>query len=125
MRTRYRQVAGLVAIITIALHTALWGIAAAHPVASAVDPFSVICHSDAGGTVIADQLPANPASAPTHACDHCNLCATAPAANLPDTVAVFMLEPTRLLHRLIEATVLPRAAITNRSNPARAPPVFA
>ncbi len=125
MRTRFRQFAGLMAIIAIALHTALWGVAVAHPVAPGADPFSVICHSDAGATLVADQLPANPVSAPTHACDHCNLCATAPPSNLPDTVVIFKLDPARLLHRLTEANVLPRAGITKRSNPARAPPVFA
>jgi len=124
MRARFRQFGTLLAIITIALHTALLGVAAVTAAPSSVDPFSIICHSGAetGGT--ADH-PANQTPAPTHACDHCNLCGTAPPSNLPATVAFLKLDPAPLLHRLIAATDLPGAGIISRSNPARGPPVFA
>lgn len=124
MRARCRQITGLLAIIAIVLHTALWGAAAAYPMASGADPFSVICHSSAEADGAADQ-PQNPVLPPTHACDHCNLCGTAAASNLPAIIAVFKLDPARLLHRLIAPTALPTAGIANRANPARAPPVFA
>jgi hypothetical protein len=123
MRAHLRQFAGLVAIITIALHTGLWGIAAAHPVASGVDPFSVICHS--GTTDDTTEQPANQAPARTHACDHCNLCGTAPLSSLPAAVSVLKLAPAPLLHRLVAANVLASAGIVSRSNFARGPPVFA
>ena len=72
MRTGVRQVLGIVAIMAIALHTALWGVAPVHVSASAVDPFSVICHSGTEAGDTAKEIPANPASTPSRPCDHCN-----------------------------------------------------
>jgi hypothetical protein len=91
---------------------------------SAVDPFSVICHSEAPAT--ADQpAPASPASAPTHACDHCNLCnAAGPPAAL-DSVLAAQLAPARLLHVLRPASAAVRDHLATTHNRARGPPAFA
>ncbi len=56
----------------------LWGVAAADGRGSAVDPFSVICHSETQATSPADQTPASPGAAHSQACDHCNLCSATP-----------------------------------------------
>jgi len=71
MRAGIRQFLGAVAAMALALHTVAWGIVPA-PGPASVDPFSVICHSDASAAVdpAFDQSPL----APAQACDHCNLC---------------------------------------------------
>ena len=112
----------MLAITAIALHAVLWGVAplSAGP---AADPFSVICHSDAAAP--SDSSPADPASAPTHACDHCNLCsATAPPAAL-DTVHAGQLLPAKLLQVLRPATAAAYDSITDNPNRTRGPPQFA
>jgi hypothetical protein len=65
MRIRFRQVLSIVAIIAIALHSALWGGPATRPATAAVDPFSVICHS--GGNADRAPDPAPDSTAPGHA----------------------------------------------------------
>jgi hypothetical protein len=84
MRAGIRQFLGAVAAMALALHTVAWGIVPA-PGPASVDPFSVICHSDASAAVdpTSDQSPL----APTHACDHCNLC-SASAPPLPHGTAI-------------------------------------
>jgi len=84
MRVGIRQFLGAVAAMALALHTVAWGIVPASEPAS-VDPFSVICHNDASAAVdpAYDQSPL----APTHACDHCNLCNVS-APPLPHGTAI-------------------------------------
>jgi len=84
MRAGIRQFLGAVAAMALALHTFALVIFPALGPAS-VDPFSVICHSDASAAVdpTSDQSPL----APTHACDHCNLC-SASAPPLPHGTAI-------------------------------------
>lgn len=119
MHTGGRRILSIVAIAAIALHAILWGIAplSADP---ALDPFSVICHSETQAAV--DQTPEGPAPASTHACDHCNLCsATAPLATL-DTALVNQSVPAQLLPVRIPATA---AGLADNPNRARGPPRFA
>ena len=125
MRTRFRQVPGMVAIIVIAMHTVLWGGTATSPAAAAVDPFSVVCHSSGDANAAPGQAPSSPASAPSHACDHCNLCGpTAPLAASPPAV-VLQLLPNRRSHALEPAPGIPRGGIALALKGARGPPVFA
>jgi len=88
MRAGIRQFLGAVAALALALQTVAWGIAPA-PGPASVDPFSVICHSDASAAVdpASDQGPLEPA----HACDHCNLCsASAPPLPPATTIAAYV-----------------------------------
>ena len=123
MRFGGKQFLSLVAITAIVLHAILWGVAplSAGP---ALDPFSVICHSEtqAIGT---DQTPDSPAPATTHACDHCNVCsANAPPAAL-DSVVAALLVPAQLLRALAPATAALRDGLAGNPNRARGPPRFA
>jgi len=88
MQAGIRQFLGAMAAMALALHTVAWGIAPA-PAPASVDPFSVICHSDALAAVdpASDQSP----QAPAHACDHCNLCsASAPPLPPGTTIAAYV-----------------------------------
>jgi len=119
-----RKVLSWVAIYAIALHTILLGFA---PLMAAptVDPFSVICHSEAPGAAPAEQAPVGPASAPSHACDHCNLCSAMAPPDALDGVVIAELTPTKLLHILGPAFASPRDGIAYHPNRARGPPSFA
>jgi hypothetical protein len=119
MRLGGRRVVSVLAIYAIALHAILWGVApmAAGP---SVDPFSVICHSEA---TPAEQSPATPA--PAHACDHCNLCSAAPAPAALNSVVTDWLAPARLLQILQPATAAVRGHLATTPHLARGPPVFA
>jgi len=122
MRTRFRRVLSIVAITVIALHTALWGGSATHA-STAVDPFSVICHS--GESDSPEQAPGNPVSAPSHACDHCNLCGSMPSpAAAPAVVAVRLL-PNRPSYVLEPAPAVPHGGVEVALKGARGPPVYA
>jgi hypothetical protein len=123
MRGGVRRTLSLLAITAIALHAVLWG-AAAPPAASAtIDPFSIICHSETPGAAPDAQTPGD--SAPTHACDHCNLCSvTAPPAAL-DTVLAGRLEPARLLQILRPLASAARSSRATTPKLARGPPSFA
>ncbi len=121
MRAGGRRIAGVVATIAIALHTILWA-AVAPFAAPAVDPFSVICHSEA--STQADQAPANGVLPPAHACDHCNLCsAVAPPVPLSTLSAASV--PARVLQVLRPAPAIPQRDVAANPQLARAPPVFA
>ena len=122
MRTGGRRALSVLAITAIALHAVLWGVAplSAGP---AADPFSVICHSDAAAP--SDSSPADPASSPTHVCDHCNLCsATAPPAAL-DMVLAGRLAPVKLPQGLSPAIAVNYDGLANNPNRTRGPPHFA
>jgi hypothetical protein len=125
MRTRFRRVLSIVAITVIALHTALWGGSATRASATAVDPFSVICHSGEDGGATADQAPTNPVSAPSHACDHCNLCGSTPPAAAAPGVVVVQLVPNRPSYVLEPAPAVPHGGVEVALKGARGPPVFA
>ena len=123
MRFGGRQILSLVAITAIVLHAILWGVAPLSA-APALDPFSVICHSEtqAIGT---DQTPDSPAPATSHTCDHCNVCsATAPLTTL-DTAVVERLVPAQQLHVLVPVTAALRDGLADNPNRARGPPRFA
>jgi hypothetical protein len=123
MRTGLRRVLGLVAITAIAMHTALWGGTATRTVATAVDPFSVICHS--GENAAPDRTPINPISAPSHACDHCNLCgSTLSPLTSPAAVAVEFF-PDQPSYVLESAPTIPHGGIEVALKGARGPPVVA
>jgi len=123
MRFGGKQILSLVAITAIVLHAILWGVAplSAGP---ALDPFSVICHSETQG-IGTDQTPESPAPATTHTCDHCNVC----SANVPpvalDSAVAARLVPAQLLHALVPATVALRDGLADNPNRARGPPRFA
>jgi hypothetical protein len=121
MRADIRRIAGVVATIVIALHTILWA-AVAPFAAPAVDPFTVICHSEASGP--ADQAPADGALAPAHACDHCNLCSVL-ASPEPHEVRTVYLDPVRVLQVLRPASVAPHGDVTANAKLARGPPALA
>jgi len=126
MRLPGRRVLGIVAIMAIALHTTLWGVLAAQATAGIpTDPFSVICHSGGTAEKTGDQVPADPASSPTHACDHCTLCGTAAAPPVPDGAVAVRLLPTRLLQVLTAAPAVPANGTAVGSTRARGPPASA
>jgi hypothetical protein len=92
MRAGIRHFLGAVAAIALALHTVAWGIAPV-PGLAAVDPFSVICHSEASapGEPVSDHSPL----APAQACDHCNLCSASGPPLPPATAITAYVEPTQ------------------------------
>jgi hypothetical protein len=122
MRVRVRQCLGAAAILAIALHGLLLGLA---PLAAsaAADPFTVICHS-APQTPGEDQAPAN-RDIRAHGCDHCNLCSAAPAPGALDEVLAGDFAPARLLHVLRPVSADTRHGLATSPNRARGPPTFA
>jgi hypothetical protein len=113
----------VVAIYAIALHTIFW---AAGPMLAgpATDPFSVICHSEAPSP--SDQAPADPGSAPSQVCDHCNLCNVSPAPPVDfDSVLADILTPAKLLHVVTPAPAATYDGIADNPNRTRGPPHFA
>lgn len=119
MRTGIRRGLSLFAIYAIALHTVLWG--AVVPAATAtIDPFTVICHSDAS-TTPAEQAPNNSRLIPAHACDHCNLCSAAPAPT-PSAALAIDFRPPRLVPMVFSAPSIARADVTSEPKLARGPP---
>jgi hypothetical protein len=120
MRLSGRRNISWLAIIAVALHAILWGVA---PMAAApsTDPFFVICHS---GAATPDQpAPANPSH--SQACDHCTLCAAANAPATLDAVLAGQLAPARLLHVLRPVSAGVRGHLATTPNFARGPPAFA
>jgi len=111
----------MLAAYAVALHAVLW-VAAAPFAPVAVDPFTVICHSEAA--VPADQVPDNGPLAPAHACDHCNLC-SAVAPPIPYAAVAEYLAPVRTLEIL--RPISPARLEHAKTNPklARGPPAFA
>lgn len=116
-----RRPASWVAILAIALHTVLWGLSTPFAVASTVDPFTVICHS--GAPLATDQAPANPASLPGAACDHCSLCsAVAPPPLTLDNVLTGTLMPVKLLRIVPPRPALPRDDVAANPRLPQGPP---
>ncbi len=121
MQTGTRRITGVAATIAIALHTILWA-AVAPFVAPAVDPFTVICHSEASAP--ADQTPVNGAPPPAHACDHCNLC-SAITPPVPLNTPSVTLAPARVLQVLRPAAITHHRDATADPKLARGPPALA
>ena len=122
MRSGTRQVLNVTAAFAIALHTVLWAAVAPMAATAAVDPFTVICHSDASGP--AEQTPDHGALVPAHACDHCNLC-SAMAPPVPLNAPFTTLAPARVLQVLRPAAIAPHRDATANPRLARGPPAFA
>jgi len=110
------------AIFAIALHTLLWAALAPPVAAPSVDPFTVICHSEAAGS--GDQIPSHGPLTPAHPCDHCNLC-SAVAPPTPRTVLAASVEPPQILQVLRPVKMMRHHAIAADPKLARGPPVFA
>jgi len=122
MRTGIRQTLSIVTIVAIALHAALWGVAPARTAAATIDPFSIICHS--GQDDVAYQAPGG-TSSPSHACDHCNLCAAAASSAIPPAVVLLHVVSTGLLQELLPKPIDADARFEVASKSARAPPAVA
>lgn len=126
MRQGLRRSVGYLAIFAIALHTIL--LAAVTPIAAAnsVDPFSIICHSGAPAAEPADTTSKAPASTPSSACDHCNLCsATAASYDTLDDIVAGYLTPARLLQVLRPSDESGRYRVAGNPTQARGPPFTA
>jgi hypothetical protein len=123
MRAGFRQVLSMVAVIAIALHTVLWAAVTPLTAAPAVDPFTVICHSET--STPAEQTPVRGPLAPAHACDHCNLCSAAAPPLAPDTAMTVRFEPVRTLRVLHPANIARHNDVAADPKLARGPPAFA
>ena len=122
MRSGAKQILSVVAAYAIALHAVLWVAAAPYALASPIDPFTVICHSDAGAP--ADQTPDQGPLAPAHTCDHCNLCSALPLPP-PQAVLADYLAPALILNVLRPISVARREHATADPKLARGPPAIA
>ena len=122
MRRGVKRSLGWLAIVAIALHTVLWGVAAPMAQASTVDPFSIICSSATHAAAQTEQAP-DQVPAPAAACDHCNLCgaAAAPSASL-DSIIAGQLQPAKLLQVLRPATAAAHDGVASSPHQARGPP---
>lgn len=119
MRTGVRRALGLVAIYAIALHTILWGFSPPAG-ASAIDPFTVICHS-INVDALPDQQDQPAHMVPGSACDHCALCSTL-APSPPDSAVYLHFLPARLIDRLGLETAAPLDGARPSPKLARGPP---
>jgi len=122
MRAGIRQFLGAVAAMALALHTVAWGIAPASGLV-AVDPFSVICHSE--GSAPVDPATDHSPLVPAQACDHCNLCSASATPLPPSAANAGYTKPT-------QALVVPRPidsprhdAVVGEAHLARGPPSIA
>src|SRR5262245_50569103 len=116
-----RRSATVLTIYTVALHTALWGIAPRYS-ALPVEPLSIICHSEASG-------PSHPAPIdgplPSGPCDHCKLCSAVTPPVPPETVLVTCFRPAQTSQVLRPVDVVRHDAVAANPKLARGPPVFA
>jgi hypothetical protein len=119
MRRMVRRGVTLLAIYAVALNVIFLGLSPLG--ASAVDPFSVICHSVAGTQ--GDEAPQS-GLIPGHACEHCNLCSAVAPPPAPDVVLATDLGPARILHVQRPASAAPRIGVTSDPKLARGPPRF-
>ena len=123
MRAGTRQLLSVMAAFAIAVHTVLWVTVLPTAAVQAIDPFRVICHSDTSAPT--EQVPSHGPSAPTHACDHCNLCSAVTPPLLPGTALAAYFEPARVLGIVRPANVARRDEVTAHPKLARGPPDFA
>jgi len=124
MHLKARRSVTLLAMLAVALHIILLGLAPAGPVAAAgADPFSVICHASAA--ITGDEAPVNSGLVPGHACEHCNLCSIAAPPSAPDATLAGTVVPTRILHVLRPASIPLRIGATSDPRLAQGPPQLA
>jgi hypothetical protein len=123
MRGGTRYFLSVAAAIAVAMHTVLWVALAPLATSVAVDPFTVICHSETSAP--AEQTPAPSPLLPAHACDHCNLCSTAPPLVTPDLIVAARFEPVQTLQILRPANIALHDDVAADPKRARGPPVFA
>ena len=118
-----RRAVGFVAILAIALHGVLMGVA---PLAGAAvtDPFIVICHSVPQSTPGQDQSPAGP-DIGLHGCDHCNLCSAAATSAAVDDIVAGQLFPDRRLQTLQPVSTAATINLATTPKLAQGPPTFA
>ena len=121
MRTGTRQVLSVTAAFAIALHRCC-GRLLRDGATAAVDPFTVICHSEASGP--AEQAPDHRALVPGHACDHCTLCNAAAPPATPDATVMAQLAPAEFLLVLHPVSIALRDGIAASPHRARGPPVY-
>jgi hypothetical protein len=117
-----RRVLSVVAIFGITLHTLLWAAVALPFATPTIDPFTVICHSEAPGPP--NQTPKQRPLVPAHACDHCTLC-SAIAPPLPGTVLAAHFRPARVLQVLRPVNIQRHDNLAADPKLARGPPAFA
>ena len=123
MRAGTRQFLSVVAAIAVVMHTVLWAAVAPLAASSAVDPFTVICHSETSAP--AEQAPDHGPLTPAHACDHCNLCSAAAPPLAPDTALAARFEPVRTLQVLHPTNIARHDDVAADPKLARGPPAFA
>jgi hypothetical protein len=123
MRLLLRQSVTFLAICTVALHAMLWGLVAPPTTANALDPLTVICHSEASAP--AQQAPDRIPLAPAHACDQCNLCNAIVVPAVVNTALIARFEPVQTLQVLRPVSIARRDEITADPKLARGPPAFA
>jgi hypothetical protein len=114
-----RKSMSLMAVFAIAVHAILFGVPM-QAAGSAVDPFTIICHSGPVDPAAAEQAPAN--QTPTKACDHCSLCFVAAALAGPGAIPAGRLAPPTVLHVLWPASSAARAHFATGPNLPRGPP---
>lgn len=108
-----------VACFAIAMHAILFGVPMA-AAGAAVDPFTVICHSEPAAAPASEQAP--PQHTPSQACDHCSSCTVAASAPAPDAILAGHLAPPSLLHVLTPRSHAARAHLAATQHSARGPP---
>jgi hypothetical protein len=122
MRTGIRQFLSMASAFAIAMHTVLWVAVAPLAAIQAIDPFTVICHSETSAP--AEQAPGHGPAAPGHACDHCNLRSAVAPPMAPVTALTTRFEPVRTLGILRPVNVLRRDDVAADPKLARGPPAF-
>jgi hypothetical protein len=122
MRSGTKQILSVVVAMAVAMHTVLWAAVTPLTAASAVDPFTVICHSEPSAP--AEDAPDHGPLAPAHACDHCNLCSAAAPPLAPDTAVAARFEPVQTL-RILHPANIARHDVAADPKLARGPPAFA
>jgi len=109
-----------VAIFTVALHAALWGIAPRFS-ALPVDPFSVICHSEASAPGNAAPIQGPLPSAP---CDHCILCSAVTPPVPPEMIHVTWFKAAQTFQVLRPFNIARHASVAADPKLARGPPAI-
>jgi len=113
---------GTAAAFALAVQTVIAGMAPA-PADVPLDPFAIICHSEPSS---ADAPAPDPdRSAPTHACDHCNLCSAATPPLPPDTARLVRFKPVLILRGLNPAETARHGDVATDPKLARGPPAVA
>jgi hypothetical protein len=118
LRRLLRRGVTLAATYAVALNVIFLGLAPFAAKANPADPFSIICHSLAGG----DEAPAKSGLVPGKACEHCNLCGATEPPPAPEIAYAVDTAPPRLLRILIPVSMPDRGSVTAGPHLARGPP---